>query len=401
MHAGQIATALLAWLDSSPALWLARGDYRHASEGEQTTGINYANEMVVRHGADLMQTIHSSFTKMPKQGGVRPLSHTRVYKVGEASRVPSSQAHTSWLRGKSKTDACLKLQHKLSAGLCKNSNTQFHLPAHIRCVLAGPSIPSAALRELGMSFWTCFWRIPNLNFVISPGYQQWRLSTPTWTPQAVTTPLCTRMTRNSHSSSSLHPASPASPASSCSKPPASPAELQQKKRRRGRARNEATVHVVKKNRGWKPTTARGTECTTSTTPLDALRTVLPAFPDDTKLTKIETLRFAPQLHLGAFRDHPDRRPATEQAQRPFAAAPGTKLHGRSAQPQRWLLLLAIRRILLVFLPSYCTSDPDSPAAMDDFGYLQTDVVLQLPQLRACHLLTWLKHSHVCIVCRSV
>jgi len=95
VHAGQIATALLAWLGGSPALWLASGDYRHASEGEQTTGINYVNEMVVRHGADLMQTIHSSFTKIPKRGGhVHCL--TRIYKVGEASRVPSSQAHTSW-----------------------------------------------------------------------------------------------------------------------------------------------------------------------------------------------------------------------------------------------------------------------------------------------------------------
>ncbi len=265
MHAGQIATALLAWLDSSPALWLARGDYRHASEGEQTTGINYANEMVVRHGADLMQTIHSSFTKMPKQGGyVHCL--TRVYKVGEASRVPSSQAHTSWLRGKSKTDACLKLQHKLSAGLCKNSNTQFHLPAHIRCVLAGPSILSAALRELGMSFWTSFWHIPNLNFVISPGYQQWRLSTPTWTPQAVTTPLCTRMTRTRTAAAASIPRPPRPP----HPPAASLLRLQpSSSRRRGAGGAPGTKPPCtwwKRTAGWKPTTARGTECTTSTTP---------------------------------------------------------------------------------------------------------------------------------------
>ena len=65
----EIATVLFAWLGSGPVLPLDSRDYRHASEGEQTTGMHYANEMVVRHGADLMHPIHPSFTQMPKQGG--------------------------------------------------------------------------------------------------------------------------------------------------------------------------------------------------------------------------------------------------------------------------------------------------------------------------------------------
>lgn len=94
---GLIATVQLAWLCSGSVLWLDSRDYRHASKGEQTTGINYANEMVVRHGADLMQPIHYSFTKMQKRGGY-VYCFIRVYKGYDASRVPGSLAHTSWLQ---------------------------------------------------------------------------------------------------------------------------------------------------------------------------------------------------------------------------------------------------------------------------------------------------------------
>ncbi len=104
-----------------------------------------------------------------------------------------------------------------------------------------------------------------------------------------------------------------------------------------------------------------------------------------------------QLHLGAFRDHPDRRPAAEQAQRPCAAAPRTKLHdGRCAQPRRWLLLLAIRRILLVIIPVLLQFRPGQPRSHGRFWILADRCSLQLPQVRAWHLLMWLKRSHVCI-----
>ncbi|KAM9356946.1 neurogenin-1 [Symphorus nematophorus] len=74
--------------------------------------------------------------------------------------------------------------------------------------------------------------------------------------------------------------------------PPSPPQQQQKKRRRGRARSDATVHAVKKNRRMKANDRERNRMHNLNDALDALRGVLPAFPDETKLTKIETLRFA-------------------------------------------------------------------------------------------------------------
>ncbi|KAK7916250.1 hypothetical protein WMY93_012011 [Mugilogobius chulae] len=58
---------------------------------------------------------------------------------------------------------------------------------------------------------------------------------------------------------------------------------QQKKRRRGRAREEPQTQSQRRERN---------RMHNLNDALDALRRVLPAFPDETKLTKIETLRFA-------------------------------------------------------------------------------------------------------------
>ncbi|XP_037531599.1 neurogenin-1 [Nematolebias whitei] len=66
----------------------------------------------------------------------------------------------------------------------------------------------------------------------------------------------------------------------------------QKKRRRGRARGDPTTHVVKKNRRLKANDRERNRMHNLNDALDELRGVLPAFPDETKLTKIETLRFA-------------------------------------------------------------------------------------------------------------
>lgn len=70
------------------------------------------------------------------------------------------------------------------------------------------------------------------------------------------------------------------------------AEQCQKKRRRSRARGEAPVHALKKNRRLKANDRERNRMHNLNDALDALRGVLPAFPDETKLTKIETLRFA-------------------------------------------------------------------------------------------------------------
>lgn len=173
-------------------------------------------------------------------------------------------------------------------------------------------------------------------------------------------------------SSSLHPASPAS---SCSKTPASPAELQQKKRRRGRARNEATVHVVKKNRRVKANDRERNRMHNLNDALDALRSVLPAFPDDTKLTKIETLRFA-HNYIWALSE--TIRIADQRQSKPRDPAlllPGLScMMGDAPSPGGDSCSWPSGASSSSSSPSYCNSDPDSPEAMDDFGYLQTDVV---------------------------
>lgn len=63
-------------------------------------------------------------------------------------------------------------------------------------------------------------------------------------------------------------------------------------RRRSRARSDAAAHAVKKTRRLKANDRERSRMHHLNDALDALRGVLPALPDETKLTKIETLRFA-------------------------------------------------------------------------------------------------------------
>ncbi|KAK2116920.1 Neurogenin-1 [Saguinus oedipus] len=71
-------------------------------------------------------------------------------------------------------------------------------------------------------------------------------------------------------------------------------EEQERRRRRGRARvrSEALLHSLRRSRRVKANDRERNRMHNLNAALDALRSVLPSFPDDTKLTKIETLRFA-------------------------------------------------------------------------------------------------------------
>ncbi|XP_061747886.1 neurogenin-1-like [Nerophis ophidion] len=71
-----------------------------------------------------------------------------------------------------------------------------------------------------------------------------------------------------------------------------PPPPQKKKRRRGRARSATAVHVVKKSRRLKANDRERNRMHNLNDALEELREVLPALPDDSKLTKIETLRLA-------------------------------------------------------------------------------------------------------------
>ncbi|KAM4732709.1 neurogenin-1 [Anableps anableps] len=147
-------------------------------------------------------------------------------------------------------------------------------------------------------------------------------------------------------------------------------ELQPKKRRRGRGRSDATAQVVKKNRRLKANDRERNRMHNLNDALDALRGVLPAFPDETKLTKIETLRFAhnyiwalsetiriADLQAGKSGDPPLLLSLTE------APSPGSD--GRSWSSSGSSSSSS---------PAYCASSPGSPAAPEDYGFLQQDAV---------------------------
>ncbi|XP_072279842.1 neurogenin-3 [Pyxicephalus adspersus] len=77
-----------------------------------------------------------------------------------------------------------------------------------------------------------------------------------------------------------------------SNPRESPHKKQKGKRTRFQAKNELTIIKQKKNRRIKANDRERNRMHNLNSALDELRNVLPTFPDDAKLTKIETLRFA-------------------------------------------------------------------------------------------------------------
>lgn len=167
-----------------------------------------------------------------------------------------------------------------------------------------------------------------------------------------------------------------SPHSSPLCPPRSPEPeqlQQQKKRRRGRARSEATVQVVKKNRRVKANDRERNRMHNLNDALDALRGVLPAFPDETKLTKIETLRFAhnyiwalsetiriADLQAGKTGDAPLLLSSAclGEAPSPGSDACSWSSSGSSSSSS----------------PAYCASSPGSPAAPESYSFLQQDAL---------------------------
>ncbi|XP_062856043.1 neurogenin-1 [Trichomycterus rosablanca] len=177
-------------------------------------------------------------------------------------------------------------------------------------------------------------------------------------------------TDDEDSRGSMHAASPASSVPS----PAhdaqdSAAELQQKKKRRGRVRSEATVHVVKKNRRLKANDRERNRMHNLNDALDTLRGVLPAFPDDTKLTKIETLRFA-HNYIWALSE--TIRIADLNKGRD--SAPALSCMGDAPSPGSDACSWPSSASSSASSPSYCSSNLGSPEAVDNYGFLQADVV---------------------------
>ncbi|XP_023653211.1 neurogenin-1 [Paramormyrops kingsleyae] len=181
-------------------------------------------------------------------------------------------------------------------------------------------------------------------------------------------------TDDEDSRSSMHVSSPTcQPSSPISNSQDAPTpEQQQKKRRRGRVRNEATVHVVKKNRRMKANDRERNRMHNLNDALDTLRSVLPAFPDDTKLTKIETLRFA-HNYIWALSETIR---IADQCQSKTRDAPllpaGLGCIADAPSPGSDACSWMSSASSSSSSPSYCTSNPSSPAVSEDYGFLHTD-----------------------------
>ncbi|CAL8328908.1 unnamed protein product [Gadus morhua 'NCC'] len=220
-----------------------------------------------------------------------------------------------------------------------------------------------------------------------------------------------------------------SPASSCTGKPGSPSDSdlggllhvggqgdveqqqQKKKRRRGRARGDGTVIVVRKNRRVKANDRERNRMHNLNDALDTLRGVLPAFPDETKLTKIETLRFAHNYiwalsetiriadlqasNKAAGRAPPvngdmsllmlpnlscitdEKNPASEACSwssavsaSALASASSPSSSSASSSPASSTSSPASSSSS----PAYCTSNPSSPLGAQDYGFMQSDSI---------------------------
>uniref|UniRef100_A0A8C5L6Y1 Neurogenin 1 n=1 Tax=Jaculus jaculus TaxID=51337 RepID=A0A8C5L6Y1_JACJA len=162
-------------------------------------------------------------------------------------------------------------------------------------------------------------------------------------------------------------------------------EEQERRRRRGRARvrSEALLHSLRRSRRVKANDRERNRMHNLNAALDALRNVLPSFPDDTKLTKIETLRFAYNyiwalaetlrladqgLPAGGARE---RLPPPQCA--PCLPGPPSP----SSDAESWGSGAAASPCAPVVSP---LSDPSSPAASEDLAYGPGDPLFAFPGL---------------------
>ncbi|XP_020846754.1 neurogenin-1 [Phascolarctos cinereus] len=164
-------------------------------------------------------------------------------------------------------------------------------------------------------------------------------------------------------------------------------EKEHKRRRgRGRVRSEALLHTIRKTRRVKANDRERNRMHNLNAALDELRSVLPTFPDDTKLTKIETLRFAynyiwalaetlrladqclqgppKELLLPAYL-HPADSPSSASDGESWISSASPAAASSSSSSSSFSP------------PSSCCSssplsNPSSPAASEDFGYGNPD-----------------------------
>ncbi|XP_005376533.1 PREDICTED: neurogenin-1 [Chinchilla lanigera] len=162
-------------------------------------------------------------------------------------------------------------------------------------------------------------------------------------------------------------------------------EEQERRRRRGRVRvrSEALLHSLRRSRRVKANDRERNRMHNLNAALDALRSVLPSFPDDTKLTKIETLRFAynyiwalaETLRL-ADQGLPGGG-ARERLLSPQCAPCLPRPPSPASDSESWGSGAASSPCAAAASP---LSDPSSPAASEDFPYGTGDPLFSFPGL---------------------
>ncbi|XP_061044184.1 neurogenin-1 [Eubalaena glacialis] len=197
---------------------------------------------------------------------------------------------------------------------------------------------------------------------------------------------CARLQRPTSASGSPMTARKGSPGiPGASDTPRAQDDEQERRRRRGRARvrSEALLHSLRRSRRVKANDRERNRMHNLNAALDALRSVLPSFPDDTKLTKIETLRFA-YNYIWAL---------AETLRLADQGLPGGGARERLLPPQcapclpgppspasdaeSWGSGAAASPCAAAASP---LSDPSSPAASEDFTYGPGDPLFSFPGL---------------------
>ncbi|XP_066445893.1 neurogenin-1 [Eleutherodactylus coqui] len=154
-----------------------------------------------------------------------------------------------------------------------------------------------------------------------------------------------------------------------------------KKKRRGRSRvkNEAILHTIKKTRRVKANDRERNRMHNLNSALDELRSILPCFPDDTKLTKIETLRLA-HNYIWALSetlrlaDQSKDKPQTELVQPGYMSPEAPPSPGSDAGS--WMSTASPSSSSSSSF-SACTSNPSSPAMSEDCYYGHTKTLFSL------------------------
>ncbi|CAH2276854.1 neurogenin-1 [Pelobates cultripes] len=156
-------------------------------------------------------------------------------------------------------------------------------------------------------------------------------------------------------------------------------EKEKRKRRgRNRVKNDGVLHTIKKTRRVKANDRERNRMHNLNSALDELRSILPSFPDDTKLTKIETLRFA-HNYIWALSetlrlaDQSKDKPSGELVQHCVMSPAAPSSPGSDAGS--WMSSASPNSSS--YSVSACTSNPSSPATSEDCYYGHTDNMFSL------------------------